>query len=1383
MTNNIDTTDQLDSDFQNQQSSKDNSQIGEVNKQDTNDDQSKKRKTESNLEKIKGFEKLTPVKLLPEEMSGYTEALDFVFKLENDKDLLNIAISGPYASGKTSIIDSYIEDKKINTLKVSLAYFEPNDLYNNINEDNNPEDIKDKLRKENSQRARELMLERKILNQLIHQVDTDKIPFTEFRVKHEPKKKEITAWAIIITLLIFFFYYIQRDWFEQLFDQSSILLYIIWATAFISIFFILYELIKVQKRKSIIQRLKIFETELDISGNKKDESYFDNYLDEIIYILENAKVKAIIFEDIDRYEDNLILARLRELNVIYNRKQQDYQKRIKFIYLIKDEMFESKDRTKFFDFIIPIVPVIDSANSFSKINSIFESLDINKDFKDSTFLYELSLYLDDIRLIKNICNEYNIYRHKLKLFDEKITWLTPEKLLAVITYKNIFPKDFAETRLGYGQGVLHRVVESFKEIELEFKEQKLKKINKEVEQVNKNIDKLENDCLNNMAELVCLFIKIPYGNYIFKNSSGEIYRREDVCYRDYIKAIMELNYHVYNNIAGDQLLSPVDLKKNFDDLDKCEEYKERKVYLIENKEQLLTDYKNHLQELEKEKLMLSIGWKISEIIKEEEFIGGNIDTLFQKHWQSNNPLNKDKFFEREYQQLESSPYFSILKYFIRRGFIDEYYTDYMSFFYEGGLHRNDTEFLRHIAEHRTSHWELKLYNPEILVSARLREENFNTIHILNFTLFDFLVSKRHEFLAVFIRTLKEHKEGVQFINEYLAQQDSISLSLLNKELINQRIKLKDFINEVNQIWPLYWTKTSFDKKYYLYISFQSVNEKILKLMNEGGELVKFINSNKEFLDLDSKQSWAVNLKHIENFFQQLSIELVDFENPMQVLLQLVYDNWFYKFSLANIDYMLINICHKEIDKAYYLQTIYSLESEPLYEYCLCNIEELMHLLINIKPLNFEDDEDTFVKILNNQDISHSNKTNYLDRSQKIIKELSSIKDKEIWDTLLEKNKVHFSANNIIFYYLNYDPSSKDIVIAKKEFINFINSSTNIIAPEDIWSIWKYDTDEEKAEANLFFERLITVEDIRNEKYEMIVRWLGHINWRFYNFSKDNLSKEKVSILIKYGVIRLTEKQDVDFLRKNYPDNIIEFLVKNIDEYTKRLQTKALELLTLPEKKRSSLFQEGELETLLSSDISDDNKLGLIVLTNMTISLKNLKISEQVKELILENKFDRNDISFITSAECYRTSSDNNKEKIAQLCIKYLDDVFKLSVMAYDLLVNLLSTDKLEIEKKYQLLANILSKLNANQAYECFCILEDCPSPEQKEKREFSKVFKGKRPTFEYTASNIKIAEKIESKNWGSISEKNEEERTFRINGKSLVKDDKTLSVRNPTSNP
>ena len=51
---------------------------------------------------------------------------------------------------------------------------------------------------------------------------------------------------------------------------------------------------------------------------------------------------------------------------------------LRFFYLLRDDIFISKDRTKFFDYILPAVPIVDSSNSYDQFISHFEDGNIKE---------------------------------------------------------------------------------------------------------------------------------------------------------------------------------------------------------------------------------------------------------------------------------------------------------------------------------------------------------------------------------------------------------------------------------------------------------------------------------------------------------------------------------------------------------------------------------------------------------------------------------------------------------------------------------------------------------------------------------------------------------------------------------------------------------------------------------------------------------------------------------------------------------------------------------------------------------------------------------------------------------------------------------------------
>ena len=109
--------------------------------------------------------------------------------------------------------------------------------------------------------------------------------------------------------------------------------------------------------------------------------------------------------------------------------------------MVKDGLFASKDRTKFYDYIMPVVPIIDSRTSENYLISLLikdkEENKKNSNELQANILASISLYIDDMRLLKNIVNEYYVYLNILPIKELK---LNKNKLFAMMVLKNVYLK-------------------------------------------------------------------------------------------------------------------------------------------------------------------------------------------------------------------------------------------------------------------------------------------------------------------------------------------------------------------------------------------------------------------------------------------------------------------------------------------------------------------------------------------------------------------------------------------------------------------------------------------------------------------------------------------------------------------------------------------------------------------------------------------------------------------------------------------------------------------------------------------------------------------------------------------------------------------------------
>lgn len=192
----------------------------------------------------------------------------------------------------------------------------------------------------------------------------------------------------------------------------------------------------------------------------RSSTYFDEYLEEIVYFFDKVFPEVVIFEDLDRFDDPHIFEALRELNTLLNQTPKRLKGNpLRFIYAIKDSLFEklgsdtekSQDdaaaievvranRTKFFDVVIPVVPFISHRNARELLDELLKNRGVAGIERPLVAL--VARHATDMRLLRNICNEYSVFAERLLVSDKTAPGLTSSNLFALVAYKNFHLNDF-----------------------------------------------------------------------------------------------------------------------------------------------------------------------------------------------------------------------------------------------------------------------------------------------------------------------------------------------------------------------------------------------------------------------------------------------------------------------------------------------------------------------------------------------------------------------------------------------------------------------------------------------------------------------------------------------------------------------------------------------------------------------------------------------------------------------------------------------------------------------------------------------------------------------------------------------------------------------------
>lgn len=877
------------------------------------------------------FERLTPI--VDMDLEVYEDAINYVF---DNQDIKNVAITGAYSAGKSSVLASYKKKhEKLRFLHISLAHFKSPD--------------KEEKTKEDKTEVNESTLEGKILNQLIHQIPSKKIPQTNFKVKKTISPKSVSIRTIVVVLFSIFIIYFTcfnmwKDYVNTLPDnlfksilslstnQYALIIVGIIITCLFSL--IVYELINIQKNRNIFRKLNLQGNEIEIF-EESDDSYFDKYLNEVLYLFENSDANVIVFEDMDRFNTIKIFERLREINTLINIHKKGNNV-LRFFYLLRDDVFVSKDRTKFFDYIIPVVPVVDSSNSYDQFISHLKNGGLFEKFNES-FLQGLSLYIDDMRLLKNIYNEFVIYYNRIN-----ITELDCNKMLAIIAYKNLFPSDFADLQLN--KGFVYTLFDS-KDI---FIAEEVKKLEERIFEKSNEIEMAKNEHLKTIKELDVVF--------------------EDKKPKDYYGRKGDLTLEEQN------------------------EYSERKNSINNKLNNKIPSIEYEIFILEQE--LISIKSKqLKDIITRE-----NINSIFSIT--STNEIGK----ETNFNEIKSSEYFDLLKFLIRNGYIDETYADYMSYFYENSLSRIDKIFLRSITDKKAKEYTYQLKNPQLVVS-RLKLVDFDQEEILNFDLLTYLLHSLSytEYIERFIDQLKNTK-NFKFIGAYFDMTSELSSYI---KYLNIRWS-EMFVTALNE-----HSLTEQQVRRYSICSIYYSDDEIIESVNKENCLCEYISNSRDYLAIDNPDINRLIhcFTLLEVCFSGFDYDELDKNLFRAVYEKSLYEINDENLQLIQREVLGAKNDEDILHKNYTL--LCSHPDSAITQYINQNINAYFDVILKISDGMICDDENVAITLLNNSDLTIEHKHSYISALRTTIISIKEITDGSLWSLLLDADIVEYSECNIM----------------------------------------------------------------------------------------------------------------------------------------------------------------------------------------------------------------------------------------------------------------------------------------------------------------------------------------------------------------------------------
>ena len=777
-----------------------------------------------------------------------------------------------------------------------------------------------------------------------------------------------------------------------------------------------------------------------------------------------------------------------------------------------------------------VIPIINSTNSgeiFLQKLEESEKKGIVHEISQE-FILDVSPYVEDMRILQNIYNEFIVYKETIRT-DQELK-LSDETMMALIIFKNLYPREFAELQMERGV-----VKQAFEDKQRYISEQCMQWRN-EIDELTQKLEKYHDDCLEQVKELKTAMLGamvdwqgIPYSikkNYWDKYSVSKIMEDSFELLQLAELRDVEIEYYTWNSYQS------VKSVNNFQEVFK--RYYERIKNFQFVQEKGVSSIKGEIEDLKKNIHELS-GWSLKKLIEK-----------FGVH----NVLS-EKVVENK-----------LLVFMLRRGYIDEKYANYINYFKGTSITKEDMNYILAVKNMEKLPYNYNLTKVGMVIQ-RLQPYEFEQKSIFNFILLEYLLSEENDDKKrmILINQLSDRTvESWEFIDEFIEQTQY-------KARLIQLLALcwSDMWNDIVQNISITYER----KIFYLQLLIDNVDTKRLFELNDNNNMSGFIEENPDIL----QQLSSIQDQKVISLIEILGIIFtnVSIENVSEEVLRYVFENQYYELN----DTMIRRIVEFEndtmlsgLDTRNYT-TIISLGYEPLIKYIQENLKQYVKGII-LTPNNTKEDVkqvmDLLERMLENDPEETKICLELVNHEEICVDDISeccgkfdSDFDKDVkilWDELLDKEKVSLKWENIKCYWDRYKIT--------QELLQYIETNSEQLACLKNQCLKKE-----------FAEEFITsaIDDSAFEKL------LPQLELEF-DIPIETVEKQKVEILIKKKYIPFDIKK-YDEIKEVYPDLCPDFILYNQAEYMEVMEKIPMGETLLETLLLSSVLDSSNAEVLLN----------------------------------------------------------------------------------------------------------------------------------------------------------------------------------------------------------